>query len=46
MLGFAKQGIIFIADTYSVVKYYGTLIENGFTPDEAGISFYSSTPGL
>lgn len=34
-----------IADTYSVVKYYGTLIENSFTPDEAGISFYPSTPG-
>jgi arabinogalactan endo-1,4-beta-galactosidase len=34
-----------IADPYYAVKYYGTLIENGFTPDEAGISFYPSTPG-
>lgn len=34
-----------IADRYYAVKYFGTLLENGFTPDEAGISFYPSTPG-
>lgn len=35
-----------IADTHYVVKYYKTLMENGFRPDEAGISFYPSTPGI
>jgi len=35
-----------IADTHYVVRYYKTLIENGFRPDEAGISFYPSTPGI
>jgi arabinogalactan endo-1,4-beta-galactosidase len=34
-----------VADTYYAVKYYKTLMKNGFTPDEAGISFYPSTPG-
>lgn len=34
-----------IADPYYTVKYFGTLMENDFTPDEAGISFYPSTPG-
>lgn len=35
-----------IADTHYVVTYYNTLMENGFRPDEAGISFYPSTPGI
>ncbi|MBN2048193.1 MAG: glycosyl hydrolase 53 family protein [Anaerolineaceae bacterium] len=35
-----------IADTHYVVKYFTTLMENGFRPDEAGISFYPSTPGV
>lgn len=28
------------------VKYFDTLRENGFVPDQAGISFYPSTPGI
>lgn len=35
-----------IADATYAVRYFATLIENGFAPDEAGISFYPSTPGL
>jgi arabinogalactan endo-1,4-beta-galactosidase len=34
-----------IADTSYVVRYFLTLLENGFSLDEAGISFYPSVPG-
>lgn len=34
-----------IADPYYGETYFSTLMKHGFRPDEAGISFYPSTPG-